>query len=249
MATKPNNLPEWATDPGADIVEPPAGKKTAGWAEAERPPAQWFNWFFHLVYRWLAFLQDYAANHTHDGGSGDLSAPQIDANNEIAWGTTGFGGLKVVKDDGARHEISHEMDGGSAQFESGTLHARQRVTAGNNIHAGDDLVADGDVIAGGLVQAKNAPIAAGRFGASYALLDGFGFAGTFTKHATGHATIDLDTSGLAVSSIVPVVTCMGRGIVASAGGTTDAVIVRIYDIVNDTDIDKEFNLVVYYVED
>src|SRR5690554_3330220 len=58
MATKPTDLPEWATDPGADITEPPVGKKAAGWTALEKPPAQWFNWFFNLVYQWIIYLND-----------------------------------------------------------------------------------------------------------------------------------------------------------------------------------------------
>lgn len=56
MAEKPNQLPEWATDPGADVVEPPEGKKQQGWIQGEKPPAGFFNWFFRLVYLWLDWL-------------------------------------------------------------------------------------------------------------------------------------------------------------------------------------------------
>ena len=87
MATKPTDLPEWATDPGADKTAPPTAKQEGGWLPLEKPPHQWFNWFFNLVYQWIAFLQDYAANHVHDGGASDLSAPKIQANRDIVWNT------------------------------------------------------------------------------------------------------------------------------------------------------------------
>src|SRR5690554_3518136 len=102
MAAKPTDLPEWATDPGADIEEPPPGKKATGWAPLEKPPHQWFNWFFGLVFRWCAFVNDYSANHKHDGGTSDLSAPKINPNAEIDWSTpvTGqdvtIGGTEII---------------------------------------------------------------------------------------------------------------------------------------------------------
>lgn len=54
MAVEPQ-MPEWATD-GTNITEPPAGVKTTGWVPGQKPPAQFFNWFQNLVYRWIAFF-------------------------------------------------------------------------------------------------------------------------------------------------------------------------------------------------
>lgn len=62
MATRPANdvdkvaLPEWATGGSAAIVEPSAGVKAVGWQGGEEPPAEWFNWWQLLVYRWIALL-------------------------------------------------------------------------------------------------------------------------------------------------------------------------------------------------
>ena len=39
-----NPVYTWATDGGAEVAEPPAGKKTLGWETSEKPPAGWFNW-------------------------------------------------------------------------------------------------------------------------------------------------------------------------------------------------------------
>ena len=55
---KPAALPEWATDAGADVVEPSTGKKEIGWEAEERPPAQFLNWWQELVYDWLSYLND-----------------------------------------------------------------------------------------------------------------------------------------------------------------------------------------------
>jgi len=57
MAVKPTDLPEWATDPGADKTAPPIAKQEGGWLPLEKPPHQWFNWFFNLVYQWLAWVK------------------------------------------------------------------------------------------------------------------------------------------------------------------------------------------------
>ncbi|RKI39183.1 hypothetical protein D7Y27_22500 [Corallococcus sp. AB004] len=63
---KPSKVPRWATTaPTVEqlsqqgIVEPNEGKKDTGWLLGDRPPAQHFNWFWNLVGRWLAYLDDF----------------------------------------------------------------------------------------------------------------------------------------------------------------------------------------------
>jgi hypothetical protein len=46
-------LPEW-NNPG---TEPPQSTKDSGWTAGAKPPADWFNWFFYLVYQALQELQ------------------------------------------------------------------------------------------------------------------------------------------------------------------------------------------------
>lgn len=58
MTTRPKDLPEWATDPAADIVEPTLGKKIIGWLTDEEPPAQFFNWWKNKVFQWLEYTED-----------------------------------------------------------------------------------------------------------------------------------------------------------------------------------------------
>lgn len=57
---KPATIPGWAA-PGGSVVEPLAGKKTTGWAPAEKPPAQNFNWFWNLVSDWIGYLNGLTA--------------------------------------------------------------------------------------------------------------------------------------------------------------------------------------------
>jgi hypothetical protein len=45
----------WIPDNTTNIVEPPDGKKDAGWAPVEKPPAQYFNWLFNLLSQWVNF--------------------------------------------------------------------------------------------------------------------------------------------------------------------------------------------------
>ncbi len=63
MSTKPSDLPTWATDGGADIVEPNAGKQALGHRAGERPPAQYFNWWQNLVFQWIEWI-DQILEHT-----------------------------------------------------------------------------------------------------------------------------------------------------------------------------------------
>src|SRR5690606_27107546 len=73
MADRPTQVPEWATGEGADIVEPPAGKKEQGWVQGEKPPAGFFNWLFSLLTRWIAWLAD----RIGDDGAGGVTVKGI----------------------------------------------------------------------------------------------------------------------------------------------------------------------------
>lgn len=55
---KPSTTPRWATDGGAPITEPVAGRKDSGWAVADRPAAQHVNWLFNLIYLWLIWFDE-----------------------------------------------------------------------------------------------------------------------------------------------------------------------------------------------
>lgn len=51
---------EWATDGGADIVEPSSGEKEIGWVAGDKPSAGWFNWWMNGVYKWKEYLKNLA---------------------------------------------------------------------------------------------------------------------------------------------------------------------------------------------
>lgn len=79
MAERPNAVLEWATDPGADVVEPPAGKKAQGWVQGEKPPAGYFNWLFALLTRWIAWFAQEIKGRTEGGISvpGGVESPLV----------------------------------------------------------------------------------------------------------------------------------------------------------------------------
>ncbi len=62
MATKPTQLPTWATS-GTNISEPATGRKTAGWLSGMAAAAGFFNWWQNLVYRWVDWLSGESYNH------------------------------------------------------------------------------------------------------------------------------------------------------------------------------------------
>lgn len=61
---KPTEKPDWV-----GTIETPSGsKKTAGWFKDERPPFQFFNWFWKLVSEWIDWLDEMlAVEHRDDG--------------------------------------------------------------------------------------------------------------------------------------------------------------------------------------
>lgn len=60
MPTRPTNFPTWATGATgiAATVEPNGTEKANGWAVAQRPPAQYFNWFWNRVGQWLNYAHE-----------------------------------------------------------------------------------------------------------------------------------------------------------------------------------------------
>lgn len=61
MADRPSLLPAWATNASAEVTEPNASKRGAGWITGESPSAAFFNWLFLTIYRWILYLD---AGHT-----------------------------------------------------------------------------------------------------------------------------------------------------------------------------------------
>lgn len=57
MATRPSELPRWATS-GATVTEPAEAKKDIGWITLEKPPFDFFNWLLLRGYEWDKFQDE-----------------------------------------------------------------------------------------------------------------------------------------------------------------------------------------------
>lgn len=75
---KPSIVPTWATDPGAQIIEPSGARRSLGWVPGDRPPAQEFNWWQNAVGQWVDWLDQRFV--TIGGGAGvGLDVDQVEA--------------------------------------------------------------------------------------------------------------------------------------------------------------------------
>jgi len=57
MATKPSDLPRWATDL-TNNTAPTSGQQDTGWTPNQVAVSSYFNWLAELVYRWTSYLDD-----------------------------------------------------------------------------------------------------------------------------------------------------------------------------------------------
>jgi hypothetical protein len=78
MAARPSDTPNWATGPSALIATPTSATRANGWIPEVKPPAQFFNWWMELVYRWILYLSsgalfDDLAEATEELAIGDLA--------------------------------------------------------------------------------------------------------------------------------------------------------------------------------
>lgn len=120
MATKPTDVPQWATDhtpdpvgtPGDPLnpnVPPSLAKQGDGFAFEETVPFNWLNWLFYIAFTWIEWLQFYVETHVHTGGSGDAEAPKINLTSAIDYGDEGE--LEVTVDTPSEHRIEHRPTG------------------------------------------------------------------------------------------------------------------------------------------
>jgi hypothetical protein len=67
MATKPSEIPTWATTPAdaTHVVQPSAGKRLLGWQPGERPGCEYLNYDQNLLGDWCQYLSDGALTGNH----------------------------------------------------------------------------------------------------------------------------------------------------------------------------------------
>ncbi|WP_025727700.1 tail fiber protein [Heyndrickxia ginsengihumi] len=94
------SLPEW----NKEGTEPPQSLKDSGWAANQKPPADYFNWFFYTVFNALKELQEEAINTDQKGVANGVatldsngSLPIVQADSILNW-IKGFGLGDVSKD-------------------------------------------------------------------------------------------------------------------------------------------------------
>ena len=75
VTAKPSAKPEWATDGGALVLEPPSGKKTQGWI-VEKPPVRYWNWLLLKTYQWIDYLENLTdrVSSEYDSIGGSIAA-------------------------------------------------------------------------------------------------------------------------------------------------------------------------------
>jgi hypothetical protein len=80
----PTDLPRWAETgggtPSSDITEPTSGEKDSGWTVGQKPPAQYFNWWMWLVYKWISWLQSRETVTHVDASEMHLPSDSVAAN-------------------------------------------------------------------------------------------------------------------------------------------------------------------------
>lgn len=121
----PTKYPDWATD-GTNVVEPPAGKKAAGWVAAERPPSGWFNWWQGVVGQWTRWLDSQV----------------VDALARIA-------AVEPVAADAARKSVSNTFSQpNSFQNVDAAEITAAKLTSAGDVVAGHEVLVTGSVFVG-----------------------------------------------------------------------------------------------------
>ncbi len=104
---KPTITPRWADIPQVPdrIEEPNSAKKDVGFAPAERPPAEFLNWLFNLVYLWILYLQagDLEGNTSIDGSLDILASHDV----TIGDGNLTVNGDVTIQGGGIINEAGH----------------------------------------------------------------------------------------------------------------------------------------------
>jgi hypothetical protein len=117
-------LPEW----NAAGVEPPQSLKDAGWAAEQKPPADYFNWYFNLVYNALKELQE--KGYTQSEIDGFVSSLRNDLDNVDITADSILTKIKTV--DGAGSGLDADtLDGKHASDFAASGHTHNNATQTN----------------------------------------------------------------------------------------------------------------------
>jgi hypothetical protein len=104
-----NDYPRWASDGGADVVEPNEGRKDTGFVDDDEADAAEFNWLHRTQYRWARWLDE---DHAGREIRGTTSWMQAGFGFAVAGGPaslTGACGPGVISRAGARLELDADF--------------------------------------------------------------------------------------------------------------------------------------------
>jgi len=119
--TKPTKDIHWATSGSADKVEPGGAKKDLGWVADEKPPHNFFNWFWNAWYLWIDWFDEklikligHASNTTLTISSGVIIPTQgnHDVDTEGAGPTDDLDRIDVTNMDSGRLVMINIVNGG-----------------------------------------------------------------------------------------------------------------------------------------
>lgn len=98
MATKPATQPRWADGGGALITTPSSGAQDVGHVPNTAPAAQLFNWFWNLVYLWIAFFDAQRSDLVtrFGGATADSADGQLTNILQVREETSAFGRLTKI---------------------------------------------------------------------------------------------------------------------------------------------------------
>jgi hypothetical protein len=176
-----NNLPEW----NAEGVEPPQSKKDSGWGPTEKPPADWFNWFFNKTFKALQSLFTNAQHKEEKGQPNGYAA--LDANGKVinADGTYP-GGVQSVN--GKTGTVSLTAADVGAETPAG---AQAKVDAAIAAHSADYVKHPAYAVASGSANAYTVTLNP----APTSYVEGMAIAVKINVDNTGASTIDVNGLG------------------------------------------------------
>jgi aconitase A len=95
-----NQLPTW----NKEGVEPPQSLKDNGWQPSQKPPADYFNWFFNKTFKALQSLFASAQHKEEKGQPGgyaalDVNGKVINADGTYPGGATTANAITITDDD------------------------------------------------------------------------------------------------------------------------------------------------------
>jgi hypothetical protein len=136
---KPTQLPEWATDE-TNNTEPSSGQKETGWEFNQPAVSSYFNWWQHLVFLWIAYLNDgeLDGDHVIDGNLEVSNDLEVGGTLDVAGPILANGNVDVSGH--VLHAARAHVQGFDGGLSSGTALSFHTSNATCTIAAGDTVL-------------------------------------------------------------------------------------------------------------